>query len=52
MINGIRYLAYNNDEKDYFYIPDDSALSGNKEKIEELFKRIIYQNSRTMIINN
>ena len=48
MINGIpAILVYNNDEKDYFYIPDDSALSGNKEKIEELFKRIIskYQNN-------
>ena len=41
MVNGIpAILAYYNVKEDY-YIPDDSILGGNKEKVNEFFLRQI-----------
>lgn len=42
MVNGIpAILGFTGGKKDRWYIPDDSALSSNKENIREFFKRCV-----------
>ena len=42
MLNGIpALLAYYSGEKEHWYVPDDSQLGGNKQKIAEFFERCI-----------
>ena len=42
MVNGIpAILGFKGGEKDHWYIPDDSALSSNKENIRGFFKRCV-----------
>ena len=40
MVSGIpAILGFKGGEKEHWYIPDDSVLSGNKDNIREFFKR-------------
>ena len=40
MVNGIpAILGFKGGEKEYWYIPDDSVLGGNKEEIKKFFAR-------------
>ena len=42
MVNGIpAILGFKGGEKDHWYVPDDSALSSNKENIRGFFKRCV-----------
>tara|TARA_B110001452_G_scaffold206981_1_gene177119 strand:+ start:309 stop:674 length:366 start_codon:yes stop_codon:yes gene_type:complete len=43
MVNGIpALLAYKSDCKDLWYVPDDSQLGGDKQKVKDFFERCIY----------
>jgi thioredoxin 1 len=40
MVNGIpAILGFKAGEKDFWYVPDDSVLGGNKEEIKKFFAR-------------
>ena len=40
MVNGIpAILGFKGGEKDFWYVPDDSVLGGNKEDIKKFFAR-------------
>ena len=42
MVNGIpALLAFHSGEQDLWYVPSDSQLGGNKEKVREFFDRCI-----------
>ena len=42
MVNGIpAILAYHSGEKDFWYVPDDSVLGGDKPQVRNFFDRCI-----------